>query len=226
MAQSSTRHRGFSLVEMLVATAISSTLLVSALVALDSMFKGYKETTESASTHAVTRIVVNRMLSLIRTGSDFGPFPVDVLDNESNPVFANYFEFSSEFDDDGIATEVTRIEFRLPGEEAQLQSWGPTDSPPAQLTFEGGEAAEHGELWYVLIDVSEEDPVIEQEHQLLPGVRSAVFTLEYDIGPRLTRGTIDLIVEPNDSIDLTVSAESAPQTIRLVASAMPRQSLE
>ncbi|RMD63684.1 MAG: prepilin-type N-terminal cleavage/methylation domain-containing protein, partial [Planctomycetota bacterium] len=45
------RWRGFSLVEMLLALAISATLLTAALAALDSSFKGYKATTESASTH-------------------------------------------------------------------------------------------------------------------------------------------------------------------------------
>lgn len=218
----------FSLVEMLIAMAISSMLLTAALVALDAMFKGYKQTTESASTHVVSRIVMNRLLGMMRTGSEFGPFPADVLNSNQNPLAANYFEFVSERDEDGFPIAITRIEYRRPGEPASLQSWGVIVGPPESepdpdepILVEGP-----GELWYVLIDPNDGDPVIEQQHPLLSGVRSAVFTLHYDIGPKLVRGTIDIIIEPNDSLDLTIGADAIPQTVRLVASAMPRQSVD
>jgi prepilin-type N-terminal cleavage/methylation domain-containing protein len=55
------RHRrGFSLVEMLVALTITATLLTAALTALDAGFKGYKFTTDGASTHVVSRITMHR----------------------------------------------------------------------------------------------------------------------------------------------------------------------
>ncbi len=63
------RPSGFSLIEMLVALAISGLMLTAAMVALDSSFKGYKITTDSASTHVVSRLVMTRLSSMIRTGT-------------------------------------------------------------------------------------------------------------------------------------------------------------
>ncbi len=73
-------HRGFSLVEMLVALAITSALLVSTLVALDASFRAYQKTTEQASTHVVGRIVLHRVMALVRNGAGFGPLPDDPRD--------------------------------------------------------------------------------------------------------------------------------------------------
>src|SRR5690606_2285844 len=80
------RRRGFSLIEMLVALAITSALLSASLAALDTSFKSYQMTSQSASTHVVTRIVMHRMRSMIRVGTEFGPFPEDVFATEQNPI--------------------------------------------------------------------------------------------------------------------------------------------
>ena len=224
------RRRGFSLVEMLIALTISATLLTAALAALDAMFKGYKQTTESASTHVVSRIVVNRLLGLIRTGEEFGPFPANVLDAAQNPVVTDTFELVTARDEFGAITQITRIEFRLPGAEVD-----PEDGEIGEGEEEGeeGEGEEGdgestptvGTLWYVLVDPSGGDDVVITEQPLLDNVRSATFTLHYDVGPRLIRATVDLVIEPNDSVDLTIGADATPRTIRLVASAAPRMSL-
>lgn len=198
--QPAARRRAFSLVEMLLALAISATLLTATLAALDSSFKGYKATTESASTHVVSRIVMHRLLAMVRTGVDFGPFPADVLDSAQNPVQSDFFEFVSGRDLAGGINRVTRIE-RRPGAN-------PSDP---------------GELWYVLLQPQAPTPVVLEEWPLLSGVLNATFTLTYDIGPKLKRATIDLTIAPNDSKDIVIGADTLPQTIRLVASASPRQ---
>jgi prepilin-type N-terminal cleavage/methylation domain-containing protein len=75
------RHRrGFNLLEMLIALAISAVVLTATMVALDASFKAYQATTEYASTHTVSRLAMHRMLGLIRTGDEFGPFPIDPTD--------------------------------------------------------------------------------------------------------------------------------------------------
>lgn len=74
------RRRGFSLVEMLIALAISAALLVATLAALDASFRAYQKTTEQASTHVVGRIVLHRVLALVRNGAGFGPLPEDPRD--------------------------------------------------------------------------------------------------------------------------------------------------
>lgn len=213
------RSRGFSVIELLVALTISATLLTATMAALDAMFKGFQQTTDSASTHVVARIAVNRLLGMVRTGDEFGPIPVDVLDAAQNPLAADYFEYVSARDESGNATEATRIEFRFPGQEALLRTWTPGEEPePPEFEVTGP-----GDLWIVLVDLASGE---EEEYILLPGVRSAEFTLQYDIGPRLMRATIDLVVEPQVQDDIEVTTGAIPATFRLVASAMPRKSVE
>lgn len=198
------RAGGFSMIELLLALTISSSLLAATLSALDASFKQYKSTTESASTHVVSRIVMHRMLSMIRTGVEFGPFPADVYNPSQNPVISDFIEFVSERDLAAGLERITRIELR-PG------------------AIEGGP----GELWYVLIDANVDDPLILEERPLIRGVVEISFTLNYSReNYALDRATIDMTIEPNDSQDLRIGAlgdPSAPQTIRLVASAAPRQ---
>ena len=81
-------RRAFNLVELLIALAITAALLGAVMVALDACFTAYQTTTEVASTHTISRLAMNRMLTLIRTGSEFGPFPLDPLDTvvESNEI--------------------------------------------------------------------------------------------------------------------------------------------
>lgn len=213
---------GFSIVEMLIALTISAALMTATLAALDASFQQYKSTTESASTHVVSRIVMHRMLSMIRTGVEFGPFPVDVYNNAQNPVVSDFIEFVSERDLTAGRDRITRIELR-PGADPN----GP------------------GELWYVLINngasnqpkggpgplnpgnTSNSGATIIDQRLLIPGVKGVSFTLRYGKQTgALDLATIDMTIAPNDSKDLRIGAASdpaAPQTIRLVASAAPRQ---
>ena len=190
------RRSAFSMVELLVALAISATLLAASLQALDASWRGYKHTTESASNHVVSRIVMHRMLAMLRTGSDFAPYPVDFLDPAQNPVISDWIEFFEEGRDDAL---ITRIEVRAADPEA-----------------------ERVELWYVLLDPATFPATVVEERPLLNNLLEAVFTLEFDPGPRLLRATIDMTVAPNDSEDLTIDVGEEVPVIRLVASASPR----
>ena len=73
-------RRGFNLVELLIALSISATLLTATMVALDASFKAYQQTTETASTHTIARIAVDRIAAMIRTSTDFGPPPASLTD--------------------------------------------------------------------------------------------------------------------------------------------------
>ena len=216
-----TTRRAFSMIEMLIALSISASIMAATLVAFDAMFKVYETSTDSASNHVVARIAVNRLLGMIRTGSEFGPFPNDVLDSGANPLKADYFEFASRFNADGSISEVTRVEFRYPGEPPLLRTWGALEDPP-ELP-DGMDVDGPGELWIVLIDVA---TGVEQEFMMLSEVRSAEFTLRYEIGPKLIKGTVDIIFEPNLAVNDGVWTPATPETVRLVASAMPRRSAE
>ncbi len=74
------RRRGFHLIEMLIALGITATLMAATMVALDASFMAYQTTTEVASTHTIARLTMLRMLTLIRTGLQFGPCPVNPQD--------------------------------------------------------------------------------------------------------------------------------------------------
>lgn len=193
--------RGFTLVEMLIALTISATLLTATLSAFDASWRAYKHTTEAASTHVVSRIVTHRVLSLIRTGTEFGPYPEDVLDVAQNPLTSSFMEFVSDADRAAGLDRITRLERRAVAG-----------------------AANEFELWYVLLDASTAPASVIEERPLLSGVREAMFILEYDIGPRLRRATLDLTIVPNDVEDIRTGAvgDETP-AIRLVASAVPRQ---
>ncbi|MEM1071213.1 MAG: prepilin-type N-terminal cleavage/methylation domain-containing protein [Planctomycetota bacterium] len=196
-------RRGFSIAELLLALTIVSVVLTSALVAIDASFRGYKATTDSASTHVVSRLMIHRMIAMIRTGEEFGPFPEDVLDPAQNPFVSESIEFLSEVDADTGDREVTRIEFR----DTEQQD-------------------EFGSLWLMIFRFDDTgaslgDP---EEYMILPNIEQASFTLEYDVGPRLERATIDLLIRPNDDLDATSVEERVDtEPIRLVGSATPRR---
>ncbi|MCA9292658.1 MAG: prepilin-type N-terminal cleavage/methylation domain-containing protein [Phycisphaerales bacterium] len=222
----SRRRRGFTLIEMLMALTISASLMAATLVAFDGMYKIYDTSTTSASNHVVARIAVSRLLGMMRTGSDFGPFPADVLNSDVNPLKADYFEFASQTNaQTGAIEQITRVEFRLPGQDAPLRTWGANDDPPLIDSDADGEGDTMGpgELWVIVIDPSSGD---EQEFLMLSDVRSVAFELEYDIGPRLVKGTIDITFEPTLASDNTVWTPATPESVRLVASAMPRRSVD
>ncbi len=188
-------RRAFSLVEVLVALVITGTLLTATLAALDTSFKSYKVTTEGASTNVVSRMVMHRMMTMIRTGEEFGPYPVDVLDSAQNPVNSTFIEFQTFFDESSATQEIVRLERR----EASSGANGPY------------------ELWYVHTTLVSGSVTATEERPLLTGVQNILFTLEYDVGPRLVRATVDLTVKPNDFQDASFKSDLEAPSIRLVS---------
>ena len=66
-------RRGVSLVELLIALAISAMLLTATAAAINASFRAYADASEQASAQASTRMVVNRLLTMIRTSTAHGP---------------------------------------------------------------------------------------------------------------------------------------------------------
>lgn len=99
-------RRGFNLVEMLLALAISAVLLTATMVALRASFDAYQRTTEVASTHTVGRLALHRMLAMIRVGTEFAPPP----DDPQDPIKTSNF-----------------IDFRLPSGDVMSLEWDPDD---------------------------------------------------------------------------------------------------
>jgi prepilin-type N-terminal cleavage/methylation domain-containing protein len=177
------RRRAFSMVEMLIALAITASLLTATLVALDASFKSYQLTTESASTHVVSRIMMHRMLAMIRTGANFGPFPENPLFYPV--VYSDYLQMETE---DGDV-----IEIRYFADEQQVK---------------------------VVINPGADD---EEVQPMLGGVSACSFELTYDSMSRLQQAAIDMTIEPNDDVSLSIEGDEGVPPIRLVASVSPRR---
>lgn len=90
------RRAGFSLIEVLIALAITAVLLTATLVALDASFRAYQSTTEEVSTHSITRLVMHRLLTMVRTGTDFGPYPDDP---RVRVIQSDHIQFRTQSDD-------------------------------------------------------------------------------------------------------------------------------
>ena len=186
-----TARRGFNLVEMLIALAITAVLLTATMVALDASFMAYQATTEEASTHTISRLIMNRMLTLIRTGREFGPFPVNPQDSLVQDDF---------------------IQFLTPNGEVLELRWVELEEALYVIRDPGG----LNEVWHLLLE-----GVVRQDDPNNPGDYIRPFTLEYKLGRRLYRATIDLTVVPDDNMSVTLDGDNQ-RVIRMVASAMPR----
>jgi hypothetical protein len=186
---------------MLIALTISVTLLTATLGALDASFKGYKVTTDGASNHVVARIVMHRVMGMIRNGAGFGPYPIDVLDATQNPIRSNFIEFEATRDDAAGFVRIVRIERRSAADAAQ----GPY------------------EIWYVQTEFTNGEQTLNEARLLLGNVQDILFTLEYDIGPRLRHATVDLILKPNELASASIKSDMHAHNVRLVSSVAPRR---
>lgn len=192
-------HRGFNLMELLVALTITATLLTATMVALDASFTAYQRTTKVAYTHTIARLTMHRMLTLIRTGDEFGPFPVNPT---ITTVESDFIEFITS-DGSGMALEWVEVPIanRPLGEALYIVLFDNT----------GAEISAH-----VLLE-----GVIAQTDA--GGNPVPPFVLEYELGRKLLQVKIDLMIVPDDNASLLLEGDR-PEFIRLVASATPRSS--
>lgn len=79
------------MIEVLISISIVSVLMTSVMFSLQASFHAYQETTESASRDTIARLTMNALLSMVRTGSEFGPVPYNVI--TSPIVESDYIEF-------------------------------------------------------------------------------------------------------------------------------------
>jgi prepilin-type N-terminal cleavage/methylation domain-containing protein len=201
MSTNHTNRRGFSLVEVLIALTITASLLTAMLVALDASFKGYKYTTDQASNNVVARIVMQRITAMVRTGTEFGPYPDDVLDAAQNPLTSTFIEFESSRNDAAGTFTLIRLERR----DATATVNGPF------------------ELWYVQKTYAAGVLTSTHSHPLISNLQNVNFTLEYDVGPRLKKATIDMVVNPNGLQITSVQSSIGAGNLRMITSVVPRR---
>ncbi|WP_432799138.1 PulJ/GspJ family protein [Poriferisphaera sp. WC338] len=194
------RQRGLSLVEMLISLAITAMLLTATMVATDASFKAYASAAESASTQTSTRMVINRLLTMVRTSTAHGPLTLASAQSidagatlNGNIITCNHIEM---IDSKGRLVRIEYVE-----DEEQL---------------------------YVRVDDNKDFSFgsTETYQPLLGGVTKAKFHVRYRFDNEgvivLERGSVELTVVPDE--DNTLAIETAEQTqIQVVASTMPRR---
>lgn len=114
-------RRAFSLVEVLIALTITSVLLTATLVALDASVRAYQSTTEEVSSSSMSRLVLHRLLTMIRTGTEFGPYPTDP---RISMIQSDSIEFRTK------SGEIIRVEW---DRNAELLSYAVDSAPPVEL---------------------------------------------------------------------------------------------
>lgn len=191
------RRRGFNLVELLIALGISAALLTSTMVALNACFIAYQTTTEEASTHTVARLVMHRVLTLVRTGTAFGPLPENPLDEV---VATDSVEFT---DPDGHVITLT------------------FDEEHSQLLYQVDDGDQVVLLGGVIRTVDAAGEGDAEDGDEGEAAQVAAFTLEYEKGTHMRRFSMDLTVIPDDN-QSTKFDMGVMKPIRLVASSMPR----
>lgn len=190
------RQAGLSLVEMLVSLAITAALLTATMVAIDTSFKAYAIAAESASTQTATRLVVNRVLTMVRTSLAHGPLLAETGVTVSNNVVTSpYLEL-------------------IPPE---LQS-----GRLYRLTYD----QTNQEIVLTEIDFSGAAEVVIQTQPVIGGVTDCEFQLlrrrDNDGVWVLERGSIDFTVEADDDSSLDIEVGDVPP-VRVVASTKPRR---
>ncbi|MEX2671873.1 MAG: prepilin-type N-terminal cleavage/methylation domain-containing protein [Phycisphaeraceae bacterium] len=200
------QNRGISIMEMLIALAISAMLLTAVTVALNASFYAYASAAESASTHSSVRLVIQRAMRVIRTSAadKFDAYdPSGTVALEANTV-------------------VRTVGLEMENEVGRrVYIWWEAN--------ENYESALLGDLWYREDDMTAQ-PLLERVEARVHDEKAYVFALRFRqsaAGLLLSRATLDLSVQPG--ADATLSLESSQgksAPVRLVASAMPRRNLD
>ncbi len=189
----SLRTRGLSLVEMIIALAISAMLLTATMAALDASFKAYGSAAEQASSQAASRMIAHRLMTMIRTSTAHGPLEPDAAATPpvtlaGNTITSHFIEL---LDAQGT---LTRIEF-----DAATQQLVVTVTPASGIATSqpiiGGVSACQFHL---------------ERREANDGTLI------------LSRATMDLTVKPGEDATLSLENGEA-EAIRVIVSTMPRR---
>ena len=195
------RTAGLSLVEMLISLAITALLLTATMVAIDASFKAYAAAAETASTQTATRMVINRLLTLVRTSTAHGPLVQDLSDTPPVVLLA-----------DGNTIESYYIELLTP------------QGDPIRIEYrDASHPTTPNELWMTIDPFDGGAQVVQP---IMGGVTDAKFYIHRRVDDDgvlvLERGSIDMTVVADEDNTLAIEGGDLPP-IRVVASTMPRK---
>lgn len=210
---------GLSVVELLIALAISAMLLTATMVATDACFKAYADASEQFSTLAASRMVTNRLLAMVRTSTAHGPLvpqaatQVTLTDPDDSSKHYTATIGAVTLDADNVTLHSPYIEMLDPTL---------TDFKIAYLTYVDSAGTTRHELW--LFRTPNGGTTTAQP--LLTDVSNCAFTCVRTRTPRnvwyLLRATMDLSVQPGQ--DNTLAMENGTvEPVRFFASTKPRK---
>jgi len=236
------RHRGLSLIEMLIALAIVAALLGATMVAIDASFYAYASAAGSASTQTTTRLTVHRLLKLIRTSRAHDPvsriapqtWPDTMLSTLDTRLQAARGVERPSFDPRfprGSAGDLVKSDYLYiidpQGHHRLITYVKLNESDDGQRAV--------GELWLTTLPAGANEATA---RPLLSGVLKAsvdngwrrAFTLHRRLDDRgvwvLQRGSAEMSVRPSDDNTLSIERTTdykARDPIELIASTAPRR---
>ncbi|MCC7145784.1 MAG: hypothetical protein IT443_05005 [Phycisphaeraceae bacterium] len=187
------RAGGVSIIEALLALAISAVLLTATMVATDASFKSYANAVEQASTLTTTRMITHRLLTLIRTGVAQGPLSnAEVAAIDGASINGNEIR-SPSMDLQDQQGRLIRLEYRADSHSLWMVI-NPGDDQQEQALLGGVTSAEFRLQRY------------KNDQRMLV----------------LGRASLDMTVEADDDAILSPERKNLP-SIRVVASTRPRR---
>ena len=85
-------RRGFTVIELLIGMAISAMLLTGLCAAIHASVNAYSRTSADGVNRLTSRLLIERIALLVRTGTSFGPLPSSATVNE---VESNVLELTT-----------------------------------------------------------------------------------------------------------------------------------
>ena len=85
-------RRGFTVVELLIGMAIAAILLTGLFAAIQASVDAYARTSADGVNRLTSRLLIERIALLVRTGTSFGPLPSSVTENK---VKSNVLELTT-----------------------------------------------------------------------------------------------------------------------------------
>jgi prepilin-type N-terminal cleavage/methylation domain-containing protein len=75
-------RRGFTVIELIIGMAIAAVLLTGLFASIQSSVDAYERSAADGVNRLTSRLLVERIALLVRTGTSFGPLPASAIVNE------------------------------------------------------------------------------------------------------------------------------------------------
>jgi prepilin-type N-terminal cleavage/methylation domain-containing protein len=194
-----TIRRGFNLVELLIALAITAALLSATMVALQASFMAYQSTTEQASTNVIMRLIAERIRASTRIAQEYGPFP-------SHPQIKEIYS--------------DLLELRLPSSQLIGFRFDAQEGILYFVEYNSGDewVADH-ELLRGIVNPPD---TADLDQDSINAEQQPPFVLEYELGRRLYRMCCHMMVQPDDVQHLDIEGTAYQTTEPLDFCVIPR----